>query len=226
MSNKPFPAFNSNQSDKPEAVSGKLPLPPRGGKISGFPAPKKSASQPAKLPAPPTFPPKPTLAAPVAPLKQPSAFPAPVNATLPSSVNLPPEEVEAVISDVMTISEEELKDVVDYRGAQRAKFITEEKAYILATSVDPVVRKELATNPDTPVGVLKMLAKDEDEQVREEIVFNPSTPADVYESLADDPSTFVAEGLILNPRTQSALLKRVNHRNDPYLLKLLAARGF
>lgn len=214
MNNDKFPSLNSGNN--PSEPIKKLPLPPRAGKISGFPTPPKRPSTPSSLPKPYSPPAKfPTApkTSPVAPERL---------AAAPTTTE--EESIEDQISKII-VSEEELQDVYAYRGAQRVKFLDEEKIYILTTSTDPVVRKELAMNPDTPPNILKILAKDEDSQVREEVVYNPSTPKEVYETLINDPSTWVIEALISNGKTPYSVLEQLKVGDDAYLRGLLSKRG-
>lgn len=208
MNNNQFPQLNRPNSSEPVK---KLPLPPKGGKVSGFPSPPK---KPAVS----------NVEAGKRVYSPPGKFPIPPTAAEPVKKEEPAPPLEDEL-ETLIISDDELQDVYDHRGARRVKFLPEEKIYRIATSEDPVVRKELAINPATPPNILKILAQDVDEQVREEVVFNPSTPKEVYEMLANDSSTWVIEALIKNTRTPYNVLERLNVGNDPYLKKLLSERG-
>ena len=56
------------------------------------------------------------------------------------------------------------------------------------------VRSRVASNPNTPVPLLKVLAKDKEEGVRSGVAGNPNTPVAVLEGLAKDEEWRVRSG--------------------------------
>jgi hypothetical protein len=71
---------------------------------------------------------------------------------------------------------------------------------------DSRIRCEVAKNPNTPVEVLKELAKDEDYRVRQEVARNPNTPAEVLKELAKDINYKVRREVARNPNTPGEIL--------------------
>ena len=85
---------------------------------------------------------------------------------------------------------------------------------LLAQFGDPSVRASVAQNPNTPVAVLKALAKDKKEFVRSSVARNPNTPVAVLEALAKDKGEGVRSSVARNPNTPVALLEALAKDED------------
>ena len=59
----------------------------------------------------------------------------------------------------------------------------------------------VATNPNTPIETLKVLATDEDGIVRKRVADNSSTPEEILKVLATDEYQYVRRGVAENPNT-------------------------
>jgi len=64
----------------------------------------------------------------------------------------------------------------------------------------------LAENPNTPLDLLRELAKDKDWEVRWRVAENPNTPVDVLRELAKDEDWSVRYYVADNPKASSNLL--------------------
>jgi len=82
---------------------------------------------------------------------------------------------------------------------------------LLAKDKDEYVRGEVAANPNTPISVLELLAKDKDEYVQCGVAGNPNTPIPVLEQLANDMQKYVQWNIVsniaANPNTPISLLE-------------------
>ena len=76
----------------------------------------------------------------------------------------------------------------------------------LAQDEDWVVRSDVAENPSTPIEVLRALAKDESVYVRRWVAEHPNTPEDVLHYLAKDVEYEVREQVAQNPKSSSKIL--------------------
>ena len=66
--------------------------------------------------------------------------------------------------------------------------------------------RSAASDPSTPIDLLRKLASDENEYIRRGAAENPSTPADLLRELADDKNMWVRWGVAQNPSTPVDLL--------------------
>ena len=66
--------------------------------------------------------------------------------------------------------------------------------------------RSAASDPSTPIDLLRKLASDENEYIRRGAAENPSTPADLLRELADDKNIWVRWGVAQNPSTPVDLL--------------------
>lgn len=77
-------------------------------------------------------------------------------------------------------------------------------ARLARNSANVSARKRVASNPNTPVGLLASLARDSAPQVREVVANNARTPAWAVRLLEDDPVTAVRFAACSNPRADEA----------------------
>jgi len=78
---------------------------------------------------------------------------------------------------------------------------------ILAKNGDWRVRSDVASNPNTPVALLEVLAKNGYWRVRSDVASNPNTPVALLEVLAKDEVGYVKARVAGNPNTPVALLE-------------------
>ena len=71
------------------------------------------------------------------------------------------------------------------------------------------VVKEIALNPNTPVGVLAKLADHEKSMVRACVAENPKTSKEILLKLSKSGDTEVCEGVAKNPSTPPELLEQM-----------------
>ena len=67
------------------------------------------------------------------------------------------------------------------------------------TSRDISVIGQIASNLNTPVGVLEQLSTDENDWVRNNVASNPNTPVDLLEQLSTDLDEYVCQWVKINP---------------------------
>ena len=72
----------------------------------------------------------------------------------------------------------------------------------------------LAGNPNTPIPILKQLAKDQDADVRGRVAGHPNTPIPVLEQLAKDKEKNVRLSLASHPNTPIPVLKQLAKDKD------------
>jgi hypothetical protein len=74
---------------------------------------------------------------------------------------------------------------------------------------------ELAKDPNTPVDVLEILAKNEEYwSVRRYVAWNPNTPVELLAELATDENEYVRRGVANNPNTPVELLRELAKDKD------------
>ena len=74
-----------------------------------------------------------------------------------------------------------------------------------------------ARNPNTPVAVLRELAKDSDEFIRYEVAMNTNTPPEVLKELAKDKHRYVRVEVAINPNTPPEVLVELAKDEDKYV---------
>ena len=76
----------------------------------------------------------------------------------------------------------------------------------LAKDKDADVKYHVASNPNTPLGILRKLTKSANSEVRVGVAENPNIPEDVLRELVKDESVSVRWELALNSNVSSTLL--------------------
>jgi hypothetical protein len=84
---------------------------------------------------------------------------------------------------------------------------------LLATDEDCDVRRYVAENPNTPLETLKLLATDKDSFVRYWVAKNPNTPLESLQILATDENSSVRYGVAQNPN-RTELIERLVFMTD------------
>lgn len=105
----------------------------------------------------------------------------------------------------------------DYLKAGNPATPAEELERIAATGPAQVIRRRLAENPSTPIGLLSMLGEDEDVDVRIGLGHNPSTPLWLRKKLARDDSPTVRFSLAEDPHTPVSVLKELAEDEHPHV---------
>ena len=82
-------------------------------------------------------------------------------------------------------------------------------------------KKELATNKDTPLAILRELVTNESRWIRCHVARNPNIPEDCLQELARDKSSFVRTEVADNPRTPKDILHDFA-KNEIYTAVLVA----
>ena len=85
---------------------------------------------------------------------------------------------------------------------------------LLATDTDSVVKMDVASNPNTPVDLLPTLATDEDEIVRWGVTQNPNVPIELLHQLCEDANWEVVEGVTENDKVPTDILRNILSRLD------------
>ncbi len=81
-----------------------------------------------------------------------------------------------------------------------------------------LVRARVATNPNTPVNLLEQLAQDDnDGLVRERVALNPNTPVNLLKQLAQDNEGHIRARVALNPNTPVNLLEQLAQDNEGFV---------
>ncbi len=93
---------------------------------------------------------------------------------------------------------------------------------ILAKDKDRSIRFCVAKNPNTPINILKILAKDKDSQVRYYVAKNPNTPVSILEKLAKDNFPNVRTGVAQNPNIPVNILEMFAKDKDKSIRKSIA----
>jgi len=71
------------------------------------------------------------------------------------------------------------------------------------------VKEALAENPSTPLDILREMATDVSYQVRACVATNPNTPVDILLEWTKDPNYWIRRGVAENPKSSSNILVRV-----------------
>ena len=87
------------------------------------------------------------------------------------------------------------------------------------------VRREVASDPETPFSLLESLARDPDPGVRSGAAANPSTSRALLELLADDPDPHVRAAVTANSSAPMSLREQVASRRDPMVEEELVHGG-
>lgn len=82
---------------------------------------------------------------------------------------------------------------------------------MLANDEDYYVRSGVAKNLTTPIKLLEMLANDEEYTVREAVAGNPNTPIKLLEKLSNDNEDWVRRGVAFNINTPITLLEKLSN---------------
>lgn len=75
-------------------------------------------------------------------------------------------------------------------------------------------KRNTVRNPNTPLIVLKQLARDEDSSIRRDVAENPSTPAEILELLAKNSNNGIRHSVARNPNTPIETLKVLATHSD------------
>lgn len=86
----------------------------------------------------------------------------------------------------------------------------------------PRVRRTVAGRPDTPVQVLRRLARDADARVREAVAENPACPPAVLVGLIGDPTFGVRFGALFHPNADRRVRLAASESPDDDIRRLLA----
>ncbi|MEW6491453.1 MAG: hypothetical protein AB1589_02720 [Cyanobacteriota bacterium] len=94
----------------------------------------------------------------------------------------------------------------------------------LARRNDCLICREVAANPNTPVFLLAQLAHSEDSKVRQNIASNPNTPVSILERWVKDNSESIRVAIATHPNTPVRLLEQLLCDRSPSVLQFAVVR--
>lgn len=115
------------------------------------------------------------------------------------------------------------EEVNALREAAASATTSPESLVALAQNADERVRKGIASNPKTPVGLLRTLVLDDRHMVRVAVLDHPDAPAEVFHVLAASDEWLSRHAVAENERTPRAVLENLAMDNHDFVRRAVIA---